>query len=349
MYIKRYSITALLLIIAVGWAVYGLVTQESHHLSLFGVELPALPIAVWISLAMGLLFAATLAHMIFYSLVDTLRLRRYEKDYAQLIEAVGDAFLQKAQRERSYKTERYRILGSIVEQSDMIPHDSLASIENAKLAGIIEAVQKIGNGETADIKRYNLPQTNPLVVRNQRNRFEEGKLDPEAVLSKPDTYTPELCHLAYEKICDTAQMHVIEKYRNFMTFTAFRKLLNRINAEENTLHIPNATIVDFVGKIKDLKPLDYLFLSLQCTRNMLPEQRMSVFEELSDEDDKALDALLFTLFDLEMTDKAHEILSLTAEEEYMLFKAYTDLKSCGKNYDIKMFARMMLQNYTPRV
>lgn len=348
MYIKRYSIAALLLIIAVGWAVYGLVTQESHHLSLFGVELPALPIAVWISAAMGLLFVATLAHMIFYSLVDSLRLRRYEKDFAQLIEAIGDAFLQKTKRERTYRTERYRLLGRIVEQSDMAPHASLASIENTKLAAIVDAVGKIGNGEAAEIKRYYLPQDNALAVKNLHNRFEEGTLEPEAILAKPDTYTPALCSLAYEKLCESAQIHPIEKYRDYMTFTSLRILLNRINAEEHTLHIPNATIVDFVGKLKDLKPLDYLYLSLECTKSMLPEQRMSVFEELSDEDDKALDALLFTLFDLEMSDKANEILSLTAEDEYTLFKAYTDLKSCGKNYDIKMFARMMLQNYAPR-
>lgn len=106
--------------------------------------------------------------------------------------------------------------------------------------------------------------------------------------------------------------------------------------------------MDFIEKIKDLNSLDYLYLAVTMAKNMLPEQRIAIMEKLSDDDEKALDGYLFTLFDLEMIDKANDLLHMTSEEEYPLFKAYADLKACNKHYDIKRFANMMLLNYTPK-
>lgn len=348
MYIKRYTIAALLLIFAVGWFVYGFVSKESVHISVLGIVLPSLPVAVWVALAMLLLFAATLVHMIFYSMVGSFRLRRYEKDYTQLLDAIGDAFLQKEQRHHQFKTERYALLGEIADKTRMQPDAALTELPNAKIAGIVQMIETIKHGAGADLKRYNLAVNNPLVRQNQVNLLNEGKLEPESVLSKPDRYDEALHALAYEKLCTHAPLHVIEKYRDYMTFTALLRIVSRINAAENTLSVPNATVVDFIERIKGLSSLDYLYVAVTMGEHMLPEQRISVMERLSDDDEKALDGYLFTLFDLEMIEKAAELLHMTAEEEYPLFKAYADLKGCNKHYDIKRFANMMLQNYKPK-
>jgi len=154
--------------------------------------------------------------------------------------------------------------------------------------------------------------------------------------------------MAFEQLSTFAPLHLLEKYRDYMTFPALLSIVSRINAEENTLSIPNQTVVDFVGRVQGLSSLDYLYVAINMGEHILPEQRIAVFELLSDSDDKALDGYLFTLFDLEMVDKAKELLHMTAEGEYVLFKAYADLKGCNKLYDVKRFANMMLQNYTPK-
>ena len=348
MYIKRYSIAALLLIFAIGWFVFGFVSKESMHISVLGVVLPSLPVAVWVGVAMLLLFAATLLHMMFYSVVGSVRLRKYEKDYAHLLDAVADAFLQKEERRHQFKTERYTVMGEIADHTQMIPDEALTGIDHPKLASVVQAIQKLENGESADLKKFNLPQENPLVIQNNVNLLTEGKLEAETVLSKPERYAAALQAMAFNQLCIASPLHLLEKYRAFMTFTGLCSIVSRINAEENTLAVPNHTLVDFFSRVEGMTSLDYLYLALEMAEHMLPEQRIAVFELLSDADEKALDGYLFTLFDLEMIDKARELLNATAENEYDLFKAYTDLKGCNKHYDIKRFANMMLQNYSPK-
>jgi hypothetical protein len=348
MYIKRYSIAALLLIFVIGWFVYGFVSKESIHIELMGIVLPSLPAAVWVALAMLLLYAGTLVHMLFYSVVGSVRLRKYEKDYAHLLDAVADAFLQKEARHHVFKTERYALMGEIADHTRMLPEAELDGLDHPKLAAIVQAILAIEKGESADLKRFNLPSDNPLVRQNQINQLSEGKLEAESVLSKPERYDAAIHALAFEQLSVFAPLHVLEKYRAFMTFKAALSIVNRINAEENTLSVPNATVVDFITRIEGLSSLDYLYLGVVMGEHMLPEQRIAVCELLSDNDEKALDGYLFTLFDLEMVDRAKELLHMTAENEYVLFKAYADLKACNKHYDVKRFANMMLQNYSPK-
>ena len=70
---------------------------------------------------------------------------------------------------------------------------------------------------------------------------------------------------------------------------------------------------------------------------MIPEQRMKLFEILSDENEDAMDAYLYTLYDLEMIAPANAILDNSQSDEYQNFKAYRALKECGKNFSIDMF------------
>lgn len=348
MYIKRYSIAALLLIAATGWFVYGFVSKESLHVDVLGIMLPSLPSAVWVSLAMLLLYLATLFHMMFYSVVDSFRLRKYEKDYAHLLEAMSDAFLKKEGRRHHFKTDRYALLGEIADHTAMEPDTALETLGNEKLANVVKAIRQIRAGESVELKRYNLPPENPLAKANQINRYREGKLEDETILSRPEKYSAELAAVAFEHLVETAPLHVLEKYKQFMSHTALRTVLGRINADEQTLSVPNETLIAFTEQVEGLTPLDFLGLAKVVADHMLPEQRIKFFEMLSEANEKALDGYLLTLFDLEMHDKAKEILDATAADEYVLFKAFAELKECDKHYDINIFAAMMLHPYTPK-
>ena len=345
MYIRRYFIAGLLLIGLVGGYVYQYITKATMHIDFFGVTLPSLPIAAWVAVAMGLLFAATLFHMVFYSIVGSFRLRRFQKDFDHLREAVIDAYLKKADREHIFKTERYALLGHLVDHTDMEPQEDIGHIADEKISTVVQTIFQVRRGEVADLNKFNLPVDNPLMHRNLLNRYRAGELSDEEILSKCEEYPKDLCQTAYEHLVVEGTVHDIEKYREFMTFDALKTVLERINADENTINLPNATLIDFFERIGDLTSLDYLYLATVVADHMLPEQRIKLFESLSEKDDKALDAYLLTLFDLEMIDKAKELLETTTGDEYQLFKAYAELKGCSKHYDIKIFARMMLQGY----
>ncbi|GEM_PF-325524 len=349
MYIRRYTFAALLLIGAVTWFVYNFITKDTYHIEAFGIVWPALPVAAWVAIAMGLLYVATLFHMIFYSIVGSFRLRRYQKDYDHLRDAIVDAFLKKQHRNHVFKTARYALLGKIVDHTEMEPDETVESVGDEKISTVVRTVHKVERGESADLRAFNLPPGNPIVKRNVLNLYREGKLDDEEILSKPEQYGEELCRIAYEHLVIEGPLHAVEKYRNFMSFPALYTILGRINADRNTLTVPNTTLLDFIDRVPALESLDYLYLASAVADHMLPEQRIRLFETLSEKDDRALDAFLFTLFDLEMLDRAKEILESTKDDEYQLFKAFAELKSCSKHYDIKIFAAMMLQGYQPPV
>jgi len=78
MYIKRYTMASFLLMIIVGWYVYAYVTQESASLSLFGVNLPPVSVALLVILPMFILYLASVGHMAFYSMLGGFKLKKYE-------------------------------------------------------------------------------------------------------------------------------------------------------------------------------------------------------------------------------------------------------------------------------
>ncbi|MGD9718087.1 MAG: hypothetical protein AB7U24_02510 [Sulfurimonadaceae bacterium] len=337
MYIKRYALTAFLFILFIGWYVYAFVTQESMGLRFLGIELPSLSIALWIVVPLIFLALASAFHMFFYSFLGTLKLRKYEKDYEKLIDALADAYLGKTSNDPKYKTPRYQLLGSLVADTHMIPSDKLASsVLEPKLAGVLKAIESIKKGEVADLKKYGLATHNPLMIQNQKNRYEKGELNCEEILSHPSKYDAEVARYAYVDFVKTAPMYAIEKYKGYLTKEALYEIMARINADTNTLEVSNETLVALIGTL-ELDAKEYIKLSSILAAHMVPEQRMKLFEMLSEKKEDAMQGYLYTLFDLEMLAPADDILENSQPDEFLNFKSYRALKECNKNFNINLF------------
>ena len=338
MYIKRYTIAALVWIGLVGWYVYAYVTQESMSIDLFGIPMPSLSIALWVIIPIFILYLASVAHMTFYSMIGNFRLRKYEKDYEKLINAIIDAYLGKKERNYTFKTDRYRLLGTLLQNSIIYPTDEMiGKIDDEKINTVLKVIQDIKNGDVADLKPYNLPSDNELVIQNERNRYKKGQISAESILSNCTKYDDSLCKEVYVDYVKTAALNGIKKYKGFLTKEALHVILSRINADENTLEISNEELIELFKKL-DLSKQDYIEISSILSKGgMIPEQRMKLFEILSDENEDAMDAYLYTLYDLEMIAPANAILDNSQSDEYQNFKAYRALKECGKNFSIDMF------------
>jgi hypothetical protein len=337
MYIKRYTIAALTLIVLVGWYVYAFVTQESVGIEFFGVALPPLSIAVWVVVPLILLYIASVAHMSFYSLLGSLKLRKYEKDFERIVDSMVEAYLGKENRSHNFKTERYKLLGSLVDNATIFPSVELNSdIENKKISEVLEVINKIKNGEAVDLKKYSLPSYNQLVIQNERNRYKKGDISAEEILSNNSKYDESICKEVYIDFVKKAPLNAIEKYKKYLTKEALFEILSRINAEKNTLEISNESLISFFDNL-ELSSDEYIKVSKKLSKNMIPEQRIKLFEILSNENEKIVEAYLFTLFDLEMLEPAKEILDNSQSDEYVHFKAYVALRDCGKHFDINLF------------
>ncbi len=337
MYIKRYTVAALILIALVGGYVHQLVTQDVMTLDFFGIPLPALPISLWVVVPLVLLYIASVAHMAFYSLLGSLKLRKYEKDYEKMIDSIVDAYLGKKDRVHTFKTERYQLLGSLVDNSTILANHNLDSdIKDEKISAVLKCIETVKNGEVADLKKYNLPSYNELAIQNERNRYKTGGISAEGILGHLEKYDESLAKEVYVDFVATASIKDIQKYNKSMTKEALFVILSRINAAENTIEMSNDDLISLFSGL-DLNAQDYIHASHLLAKTMVPDQRIKLFETMSEADEIVIDAYLYTLFDLEMIAPANEILENSSDGEYSHFKAYSALRESGKHFDIHMF------------
>ena len=337
MYIKRYTIASLILIALVGWYVYSYISQDVMTLNIFGAALPAMPTALWVVIPILILYIASVFHMSFYSMLSNFKNRKYDKDYEKIIDAVVEAYLAKDKREHSYKTSRYKLLGFVIDNSTIFPANLLKSgVENEKLQNILTVIQNIQNGEVVELKKYSLKPQNPLVIQNDKNRYKKGSLTAENILAHISNYDESLVKEAYQDILKTAPLTLIEQHKQFLTKDGLFEVLARINAPKNSLEISNEALISLINAL-ELGVKDLIEISTALATNMTPEQRMKLFEILSEKREDGFEAYLFTLYDLEMIAPANELLLNTQDDEYLNFKAYSALKECGKNFNINLF------------
>ncbi len=337
MYIRRYTIAAFLFVVLLGWYVYAFITQESINIDFFGIPLPSLSIALWIVIPVVALYIASVLHMSFYSMLGSLKLRKYEKDYDKLIDAIVAAYLGKENRNHMFKTPRYQLLGSLVDNTTLFPTKDLASeVSNEKIDTVLDLIKKIKDGDVVELKKFSLPVSNALVVQNERNRYKKVDISCEDILSQPNKYDESLAKEVYVDFVKTAPMYAIEKYKNYLTKNSLYAMLARINASEDTLEASNESLISLFETL-ELDSKDYMKISNVLSAQMIPEQRMKLFETISEEKEEAMEAYLFTLFDLEMLAPADEILDNSQPDEYMRFKAYRALKECNKHFNINLF------------
>ena len=337
MYIKRYTIASLILIALTGWYVFAYITQDTMSIDFFGIMLPSLSTALWVVVPLIILYIASVMHISFYSLLGSFKLRKYEKDYDKLMDAIAEAYLGKQNRSHSYKTPRYKLIGSLIDNTTLFPAANLsAEIDNDKINDVLKMIEEIKNGNVVDLKKYSLKPTNDLVIQNERNRYKKGDLKAEDILSNPDKYDKSLSKEVFADFVKTSSIKMIEKYKSFLTKDALFEILKRVNNSENHIDISNDELIELLSSL-DLNKDDYIKISSTLALDMIPDQRIKLFESLSEQHEEAMDAYLFTLFDLEMLSPANEILENTQPDEYLNFKAYQALKECNKHYNIKLF------------
>ena len=341
MYIKRYTIAAFLLIAMVGAYVYMYVTKDTTTLDLFGIPLPNLEIAIWVIVPMGILYIASVLHMAFYGILGSIRNKKYEKDYAKVLDLIVDAYLGKKDRNHEFKTPTFSLLGKVLDNSTIFPNGKITfAYDNdttKKISEVLTIIDDIRNGKVVDLKPFNLLPDNELVLQNNRNKYKTGEVPADVLLANSTQYDDALRKEVFVDLAKTTSATAIEKYKTLMTKDSLYVILARVNAEENTLELSNETILSYI-KLVELTKDDYLEMSkLLSDGAMIPDQRMKLFEILAEDNDDVMPAYLYTLFDLEMISATDEILHNSQPDEYVKFKAYRALKDCNQNYSIDLF------------
>ncbi|MDD5051397.1 MAG: hypothetical protein PHO27_01550 [Sulfuricurvum sp.] len=337
MQLKRYTIASIILMILVGAAAYS-IDNGSISFDLLGMHFPNLPIAFWVVVPVAILYLASILHMGVYALVGNFKLRRLNKDHEKMIDALRDSLLGLNDRNYVYKSDAYKLMGKLIDNALIFPYETLRSIGNEKIDEALELMRDVKEKKKVDIKKFHLASNTSIAIQNNLNRLERGEIDADSVLSRPDSYGEIVCTKAYESYVKTASVGSVMKYKNFFTKASLLDFVQRINAGENGIIMENDELAILLNGLK-LTNEDWIDVSDAMSKNMLPEQRIRLFEMLSEKNDDAMEGYLFTLYDLQMIDTANEILNNTSKDDYLIFKAYRDLKRANKHYDIAIFLR----------
>jgi len=340
MYIKRYSVAAFVLMGLVGWYVYAYITHESMIIDFFGVPIPSLSIAMLVVIPLFVLYLATVLHMTFYGMLAKLKNRKTVKDYEKILDSIADAYLGKENRTYKFKTETFTLFGELLNNSTVFPTTNMNLSANdeqtKKISIVLNDIESIKKGDVVELKKYSLSPNNPLVIQNNRNMYKNGTLSSEDILSHATKYNVELVQEVYADYVKTGSVANIDKYKEFLTREALDSVLARINAEENTLEISTEAIIALIKKLNFDKDA-YMKIARIVAKNMIPDQRIKLFEILSSDNDEATDAYLFTLLDLEMLSPAYALLDISQANEYLNFKAYKALKESNQQFSIELF------------
>ena len=293
--------------------------------------------AVWIVLPMFLMFLASFFHMAYYSFKNFMVLKKYRKDYDTLVDSVSLALLREP-KSHSYKTQEGRILGVVSDNSEMIPRDYKLPTKDERIKKSLEYLKDINNGIYVELEGVNLSPKNPLLVKNIENRLKDEPTYSGAVLKRCDEYPRELCRLSLRVYIGLNDISKIKEYAELFDKELLFYLIDRAKEEESGLKVGADDIFYIIEQMKDRFDAEgYIELARRVKDLLSPDERLRLFDQLKARDDKAEGGYLYTLFDLEMIERAKEFLETTQEDEWQNFKAYLELKECGRNYPLDLF------------
>jgi len=337
MYIKRYTLATIMLLGFIVWYVHEHITKEMMSLELFNVVIPPLHIAFLVIVPAIILFIFTIFHMSFYSIVNSLKLRKYKTDSQEMVEALIDAYMQKLDREHKFKTDGYKLVGKLIDNSTMLPNKNITkNTSDERINNVLRLLDDIEKGSSVDLKGFNLKATNPISMKNNRNKFNNGDISAKDILDDVSNYDEELCKIAYIKYSQTYSVNGIVQYKSLMSKEALMEVLKRVDNGEHSIEISNEILIELFESVK-LTSKDYIEASMVLANGMDPERRIKFFETLSEKKEIVMEAYLYTLFDLEMLSVAEEILENSQPDEFLKFKAYSALKENNNNFSISLF------------
>jgi len=329
---KKYLVFGLILIIAAGLYVYSLVNGY-YTLTVAGISV-SLPIAVWVILPALVLYIFTVIHLMFYGTLGFFRYKKIKNDSNKFLDNQKKALLGKKIDDNEYKSEVFKLPGAVLPLLNIDPKRYMGyRVYDDEVADILEAKQKVYAGEVVDLSMYNLQPDNAIMIKNYENMLKNDKSYAATILKK--CTDKDLCKKAALAMAEYSPVSELKKYDVEITKEILNKLIQRIGDEN--FDLTYADILEYAKELKFDKE-DFVELAKQLKDKLTPDERVKFADELiATFPDLGGEAYLYTMFDLQLIDKARDYLDNSAKKEYTKYKHLLFLKDSGKNFDIDLF------------
>ena len=330
--IKIYIGLSLLLIIVVGLYVVSQVGFIDYELSVLEYSL-TLPLFIWIILPLVILVLSTVLHLVFYGTKHYIKDSAFLKDEKSIIEALKVFLLQKDDVRR-YKTKGYRNLADILNQFNIDVKDTIFTSSNKELNNIVANIKNIKAGKYINEKVITLGSNSSLSKINNINKLEKEIDFCMEILKNHKQYSNDIIKKAFLNVLEQKSMTTIKKFYSLINLDKEMALkLFEKNIKNKEFGLTNDEIYELIKKLNYTKE-EYITLVKMYKNEMQPDALLEFCELISKDNELAMNSYLYILFDLEMMDKAREILSAYTKQDFVFFRALLDLKDAGKHYSL---------------
>lgn len=324
MKLKRYTLLSILLLVALGVYIY--VNVSADYTARFGSSEITLPVAVWVIIPALIVFAASLAHMGFYSAVGFFRRYALEKDLKSLKKLITHSLLGQT-GDIELKHPQLVALGRVLAGSRILPMEGEIKTADKDLDKLLDLIQAVQRGEVVDFGSLRPDRQSPVWVQNQLNRLGKDVHASEEILRECKA-PGELCARALEAYATYGDKRRVLKGDIPVTPVAALNLLARYGAEENALEFDTDEAAALCRKA-GFAERDYIRLAKVLKSQVNPDALLALFFQLKRDHEAASAAWIYLNLELERHDEVRDMLETSGEDEYLPFKSYLALKKAG--------------------
>ncbi|MDO5046041.1 hypothetical protein, partial [Campylobacter sp.] len=228
---------------------------------------------------------------------------------------------------KEFKTELYKIPSQITKILSPWGKYKDEPISDDELESVVKTVKNVQEGEVMELKKFRLPNTNPLFIKNELNKIEKNTNYFLETLKEYKEINDEISKQANEKLINFGNFADIKKFNFAKSGEDVMRIIKRFINDE--IIMGNDDIYELLDNFK-IQKAQYNEAAKILRSKITPDALINIFEKLRSSHTDAEEAYLYLLFEFQMLDKVREIIENSDSSEYQNIKILMYLRENGK-------------------
>jgi hypothetical protein len=295
-----------------------------------------LPVAIWVLIPMFLIFILSLLHMSVYSFKFIINEKNISKDHKKLTSLIKNLIIDE-QYNGKFNNKIFNHITQLLNNSKLVVDKEFVS-EFEPFQETITKIRKINGSEYVDLREYSIQEHNNYRQKNMRNKSAIDSKYALKVIKNKNKYSEPTRTFAISSIIDfgllkEAKQHICSVKLD--VDLAHKFFLN--TSKNNTVELTKDEILN-ICKNYNFTENDYIKLAEDIKIKYEDvDEYLQLFEDIANEIKEAFSGYVYALINLEMLDKAIEVLSGVSYENYKNLNIYLQMRKAKIKYPIKYF------------
>ena len=332
MKLKQYIFLSFIYISLVSLFFY-LENSSYYTLTGYGYDI-ALPISIWLVIPTAVLFIISLLHMMFFSACSYIDRYKSKNEKKRTLSLVKSLILNKKSK-IPFTSHEFYLMQKFTNQSKLINIPNIDT-DDEDIKKAILLVQDVNDGVfRKDIDKFGLDKTNELHIQNYSNRIKSERGFAITVLKNPEDYHAKIVK---ESVLSMAQNEEDKCLKDiFDKIDIDKDIAFAILEKQIALHISLKDTI-FILRKSSFNVDDFIKIAKNWIESYSPDEIIDLFEELSSKIDESVDAYIYILLELELIDKAKELIDSFENSKYnRQYNLYLEIKKHEISCDISDF------------